>query len=99
MKYCGIKRIAPQMRDAEYRNFFNPNGDPYQSLGDRIKASMEYGADIGSPAVVQYDAEDTEEVDILTDPNHDFFDIAEHYQQNVQPQGGVEVDTSVVESE
>lgn len=99
MKYCGIKRIAPQMRDAEYRNFFNLNGEPYQSLGDRIKASLEYGADIGSPAVVQYDNEDTEEVDILTDPNHDFFDIAEQYQQDVKPQGGVKVDTPDVETE
>lgn len=99
MKYCGIKRIAPQMRDTEFRNFFNPRGELYQSLGDRIKSSLEYGADIGSPAVVQFDADDTVEVDILTDPNHDFFDIAEHYQQNVQPQGGVKVDKSEVETE
>lgn len=93
MKYCGIKRIAPQMRTVDTENFFNPNGEPYQSLGDRIRASLEYGADIGSPAVVQFDADDTDEVDILTDPNHDFFDIAEHYQQNVQPQGSAKVAT------
>lgn len=84
MKYCGIKRISPNLSERDSRNDFNPNNEPYQSLGSRIKASLEYGADIGSPAVVQYDKDDTDEVDILTDPNHDFFDIAEHYHMNVE---------------
>lgn len=85
MKYCGIKRVPNVSTPRTFSNDFNPNNEPYESLGDKIKASLQYGSDIGSPAVVQYDPEDTEDVDVLTDPNHDFFDIAEEYQTKIVP--------------
>ena len=87
MKYCGIKRLGVVGWPIDSANNFNPKDERYQSLGDKIRESVEYGADIGSPAVVQFDEEGNEMVDILTDPNHDFFDIAEEY--------GMKVDTPV----
>lgn len=79
MKYCGIKKTAPLSYAGFEVNPCNRKGEPYQSLGSKIRSAIEYGSETGAPAVVQYDAPDTDEVDILTDPNHDFFDIAEEY--------------------
>lgn len=64
-------------------NTFNPNNEPYQSLGDQILKAVHYGSDVGAPAIVQYDDPDTDQVDVLTDSNHDFFDIAEQYGEHV----------------
>ena len=85
MNYCGIKRIPAPVAQGDSRNLFNASGAPYESLGSRIRSSLQYGTDVGSPVVVQFDSPDSEEVDVLTDPNHDFFDIAEQYQQEVKP--------------
>lgn len=86
MKYCGIMRPLNVSRVVTTKNVFNANGEPYQSLGDKILSAIHYGSDVGTPAVVQYDKETTDQVDILTDPNHDFFDIAEQYgQEYVNP--------------
>ena len=85
MKYCGIDRMSAPLASADARNFYNPNNEPYQSLGERIRSAVEYGSDLGSPAVVQYDSDDSDDVDVLTDPNHDIFDIAESFQQNLTP--------------
>lgn len=85
MKYCGIKRVPRVACTLPISNDLNPDNEPYESLGEKILASLEYGSDIGSPAVVQYDPSDTDDVDVLTDPNHDFFDIAEEYQTKIVP--------------
>lgn len=85
MIYCGMKRVLPIVvdRDGKSENVFNPKNEPFRSLGDMIDSALEYGIDIGSPAVVQYDETDANEVDVLTDPNHDFFDIAESFGREV----------------
>ena len=85
MKYCGIERMSAPLASADARNFYNPNNEPYQSLGERIRSAVEYGSDLGSPAVVQYDPDDSDDIDVLTDPNHDIFDIAESFQQDLTP--------------
>ena len=83
MKYCGMSRPANMVRANDDKNIFNPQNEPYNSLGDQILQAVHYGSDVGTPAVVQYDNPDTDEVDVLTDPNHDFFDIAEQYGEQV----------------
>lgn len=85
MKYCGIKRKAANPTLTPMSNKFNRNDEPYQALGDQIISSIEYGSEIGSPAVVQYDPSDTDEVDVMTSPDHDYFDIAEQFGGNVSP--------------
>lgn len=79
MKYAGMKRPINVTTASTIKNTFNPNNEPYESLGDKILTAAHYGSDIGTPAVVQYDKSDSEDVDVFTDPNHDFFDIAESY--------------------
>lgn len=64
-------------------NIFNPNNEPFESLGDKILTAIHYGSDIGTPATVQYDKSDTDDVDVFTDPNHDFFDIAEEFKNRI----------------
>lgn len=83
MKYCGMSRPINTVRTNNVDNIFNPKNEPYQSLGDQILNAVQYGSDVGTPAVVQYDDPDTDAVDVLTDPNHDFFDIAEQYGEQV----------------
>lgn len=85
MKYCGIERMSAPLASADARNFYNPKNEPYQSIGERIRSAVEYGSDLGSPAVVQYDSNDSEDIDVLTDPNHDIFDIAESFQHELTP--------------
>lgn len=85
MKYCGITRVVSSVRAQVVGNVFNPKDEPYKSLGDQILEAFHYGSDIGSPAVVNYDPADVESVDVMTDPNHDFFDIAEQYGEAMVP--------------
>ena len=85
MNYCGVKKATAVAFTGFKTNPMNANGEPYESLGDKILSALDYGTDSGTPAIVQYDDADTDEVDVLTDPNHDFFDIAETYQTEVAP--------------
>lgn len=78
MNYCGIKRPGFASVGSN-GNPFNKRGAIYEDLGDKILKSIEVGADLGSPESVKYDEKDQKGVDVLTDPNHDFFDIAEDY--------------------
>lgn len=75
--YLGISRPVMARIMSSSKNHFNPSETPYVSLGDTIAKALQYGADVGSPAVVKYDPDDTSDVDILTSPDHDFHDIAE----------------------
>lgn len=79
MKYCGIKRRVGRLATTCAKNRFNKDNEPYTSLGEKIRASLEYGSDVGSPVPVQYDPSDMEDVDVMTSPDHDFFDIAEEF--------------------
>lgn len=79
MKYCGIKRRCGRLATTSSSNKFNKDNAPYQSLGEKIRASLEYGSDVGSPVAVQYDPSDVEDIDVMTSPDHDFFDIAEEF--------------------
>lgn len=79
MKYCGIRRRVGRLATTCDSNKFNKDNEPYTSLGDKIRSSLEYGSDVGSPASVQFDPSDTEDVDVMTSPDHDFFDIAEEF--------------------
>ena len=56
---------------------FNPVGDDFQTLGSKILSAVQYGSDLVNSIPVTFDDEDSEDVDILSSPNHDFFDIAE----------------------
>lgn len=63
---------------------FNVSGRSYESLGDRITKSLEIGADLGSPAVVNYaEFDDMDNVDVMSSPNHDMFDIAEQFGEKI----------------
>lgn len=79
--YCGIKRVKTSRckRSNSNTNVFNPKNEPYVSLGDQIVAALEYDSQLGSPAVVQYDNDTADGVDVLTSPDHDFNEIAEQF--------------------
>lgn len=87
MKYCGIERpnrssalSAKSTEDAQ--GIFVKEPVIAKSLGQRIVEAIYTGADIGTSVPVTYDNPDdspNREVDVLSSPNHDFFDIAEHF--------------------
>lgn len=99
MKYCGVEK--PRLRGfVENVNPFNERGISAESLGDKILKSVEFGADLGSPVPVKYDADGQDGVDVMTSPNHDFFDIAEHYgEQIAQSVGAVPSKVDAVSTE
>lgn len=82
MKYCGIERpLKMSVRGRVSK--FNERGVIAEKLGDKILMAVEMGADLGSPASVKYDEVGQEGVDVMTSPNHDFFDIAENYGEQI----------------
>lgn len=63
----------------------------FETLGDKIIAASKYGSDMGVSMSVSYDENadpDSKnykhEVDVLGDPNFDFFDIAEQFGEMVE---------------
>lgn len=75
--YFGVKRLVYSHHKSN--NPFNKDGSEFCTLGDKILKATKYGADIGSPVTVTGDAEDENGVDVLSSPNHDFFDIADEF--------------------
>lgn len=74
--YFGVRRcVCSHNRSNEP---FNKDGSTFETLGDKILKATKYGADLGSPVVVSGDSEETG-VDVISSPNHDFFDIAEEF--------------------
>lgn len=60
------------------QNFdLNSSGEEFSTLGDKILNSLEYGSNLDNSASVSFDDDNAEGVDILSSPNHDFFDIVE----------------------
>lgn len=82
MKYCGISKPL-KMSVGSRPSMFNRRGVIAESLGDKILKSIEMGADLGAPEPVKYDEQGQDGVDVMTDPNHDFFDIAEQYGEKI----------------
>lgn len=69
----------------------NTGSVSFETLGDKIVKAFSYGADMGEQVSVQYDCNvDPEskdykhEVDVLSEPNADFFDIAEQFGEMVE---------------
>lgn len=85
MQYFGIKRnTASAPHDASNANPFNddPMDDVGCLLGSKIIECFVDGADLGVQVTPSYDEEvmddsTNHDVDLLSSPNHDFFDIAE----------------------
>lgn len=63
---------------------FNPVGDEFTTLGDKILSAINYGSDLGNTVPVDYDEDDINGVDVLSSPNHDFFDIAEEFGEMIE---------------
>lgn len=63
---------------------FNTNGSEFKTIGDKIHRALLYGEDVGLSMSVDYDDEDSNEVDVLSSPNHDFHDIAEQFGEMVE---------------
>lgn len=87
--YCGIKRprlIFQMSRDtrAKCAEVFNRNGEEFETLGTKILKSLKNGANLGSPSLVAYDEAKTSGVDVTSSPNHDFFDVAEEFGQQIE---------------
>lgn len=87
MKYFGIKRpvacgVFHKSRYDDSHNFA-PVDEEFSTLGETILKAIELGADTGVPASVTYDEQNSSDVDILASPNHDFFDIAEEFGEQV----------------
>lgn len=84
MKYFGISRPSkPRRSFVPGITSLCDTGDEFETLGVKILRSLELGADLGAKIAVNYDDETSDDVDVLTSPNHDFFDIAEEFQQMV----------------
>lgn len=75
--YFGVSRQVASHR--RFNEPFNKDGSTFETLGDKILKATKYGADIGSPVTVSGDADDENGVDVLSSPNHDFFDIADEF--------------------
>lgn len=96
MKYFGITR--PKSLRSPRMSIPLPTlcdtADEFETLGVKILRSLELGADLGAKIAVNYDDENSDDVDVLTSPNHDFFDIAEEFQRMVDqtppPQSSME---------
>lgn len=65
---------------------FNPTADEFSTLGDKILSAVNYGSDLGNTVTVDYDEDDINGVDVLSSPNHDFFDIASEFGELVEAQ-------------
>lgn len=83
MNYCGITRKHLRTKVCASNNVFNAQNNVYESLGEKIIKAVEYGSEIGAPATVQYDESTTDDIDVMTSPDHDFFDIAEQFGERV----------------
>lgn len=94
MKYLGVNKALNRSRAIRTDNPFNRKSLPYKSLGAQIIEAVKYGSEIGAPAVVQYDEADSEAVDVLTSPDHDFFDIAEQFGQEVATPAPLKTETT-----
>ena len=62
-----------------------PNYEKAVCLGDQIRMAAMYQTEIGAPVSVQYDSPDTDSVNAMTSPDHDFFDLANMANSNNQP--------------
>lgn len=81
-RYCGIERVSCGAYIAPDVSFVESSDEVGCTLGDKIVQAALYGADLGPSVSVSYDESvnddsDTHEVDMLSSPNMDFFDIAE----------------------
>lgn len=82
MKYCFVEK--PKMQSLGVTaNRFNERGIIAEKLGDKILKAIEFGADLGSPAQIKFDDKGQDGVDVMTSPNHDFFDIAENFGEQI----------------
>lgn len=87
MKPFKYNHITPQTRlsvglSPDVRSQLNPFNDDdaeFVCLEDRIKLATESGADIGARVNPQYDADDTNDIDIMCSLRHDAMDIAEAF--------------------
>lgn len=81
MKYCNVQRpsrVASQSC-ASAHNIFNRDDEPFETLGSKILRAINQGADLGSPVPVSFDEDESSELDILADANHDLEDIQEKF--------------------
>lgn len=84
MKYFNVKKPRRYSPSCVRRSSLDDTGGEFETLGVKILRSFELGADLGAKIAVNYDDENSDDVDVLTSPNHDFFDIAEEFQQMVE---------------
>lgn len=82
--YCGIKKprfccipSAPTPKECSDR--FTKFDKEFQTIGAQIIESFATGVTPAMSAQIGYDKKDTPGVDVLSSPNHDFFDIAEEF--------------------
>lgn len=78
----------------ECKSDYGTTDEVFKTLGDKIVECSQYGADIGSSVKVDYDtsdvvdgAKDSHDVDIMSSPNVDFFDIYEESGHMVEVAG------------
>lgn len=79
MKYCNVQRPSrvASVSCASAHNIFNRDDEEFETLGSKILRAINQGADLGSPVPVSYDEDESAELDILADANHDLEDIQE----------------------
>lgn len=75
--YFGV--CVSSVENTAPKSTFQKTDSTFSTLGDKIMQAAKYGADLGAPVSVTYDEADSSDVDILSSPNHDFFDIAEEF--------------------
>lgn len=101
--YCGVARpgynLLPSSDNREEcRNIFNPLDAPARTIGEQFLESMHNGVSPDVARDIGYDSEDKVGVDILTSPNHDFFDIAEQVGKLVESPSAVVTEETVSSS-
>lgn len=102
MRYFNVERPdrTPEpihQTDAECREVFVSQSSRGVLLGDKIRSALDKGADLGVRVSVSYDEKDAVDVDILSSPNHDFFDIADEVGRMVEQAAPREDPSPVVE--
>lgn len=84
------KKPIKTFHEVRKADSLNTGSVAFETLGDKIVKAFSYGADMGVQVSVQYDEnvdpdskEYNHEVDVLSEPNADFFDIAEQFGEMV----------------
>lgn len=78
----------------------NADNTKFETLGDKIISAAKYGSDIGNSVPVTFDdADNKTAVDVLSSPNHDFFDIAETFGKMVDLRTGSVVEQQTADNE